>query len=67
VATPLEVWLKLYRYDESNSVDVALYCQLVGSLIYLTTTLLDISFTVSMVSRFMAEPKELHWKQLRGF
>jgi len=62
VATPLEVWLKLYIYDESNSVDVALYCQLIGSLIYLTTTLVDISFTVSMVSRFMTEPKELHWK-----
>jgi hypothetical protein len=60
--TPLEVGLKLYGHDDSKSVDVTLYRQLVGSLIYLTTTRPDISFAVSMVSRFMVEPKELHWK-----
>ena len=60
--TPLEVGLKLYGHDDSNSVDVTSYRQLVGSLIYLTTTQPDISFAVSMVSRFMAKPKELHWK-----
>jgi hypothetical protein len=36
--TPLEVGLKLYGHDDSNSVDVTLYRQLVESLIYLTTT-----------------------------
>ena len=60
--TTLKVGLKLYRHDDSNSVDVTLYHQLVGSLIYLTTTRPNIYFAVSMVSRFMAEPKELHWK-----
>ena len=35
--TPLEVGLNLYRHDDSKSVDVTLYRQLVGSLIYLTT------------------------------
>jgi hypothetical protein len=43
-------------------VDVTLYLQLVGSLIHLTTTRPDISFAVSMVSRFMSNPKEIHWK-----
>eukprot|EP00253_Pinus_taeda_P026427 PITA_26427 len=42
-ATPLDVGLKLYKHDDSNSVDVTLYHQLVGSLIYLTTTQPDIS------------------------
>jgi hypothetical protein len=39
-----------------------LYRQLVGYLIYLTTTWPNISFAVSMVSRFMSNPKEIHWK-----
>ena len=43
-------------------VDVTLYRQLVGSLIYLTHTCPDISFAVGMVSRFMQERHELHWK-----
>jgi hypothetical protein len=60
--TPLEVGLKLYGHDDSKSVDITLYRQLVGSLIYLTTTRLDISFAVSMVFRFMSNPKEIHWK-----
>jgi hypothetical protein len=42
--TPLEIGLKLYRNDDSNPVDATLYHQLVGSLIYLTTTRPDISF-----------------------
>ena len=60
--TPLEFGLKLYGHDDSKSVGATLYRQLVGSLIYLTTTRPDISFAVSMVSRFMSNPKEIHWK-----
>ena len=52
--TSLEVGLKLYEHDDSKSVDVTLYRQLVGSLIYLTTPQLDIYFAVNMVSIFMA-------------
>lgn len=43
-------------------IDAALYCQLVGSLIYLTHTCPDISFVVGIVSRFMVKPHGLHWK-----
>ena len=63
--TPLEVELKLYKHGDSNSIDVNLYRQLVGSLIYLTTTRPDISFAVSMVSRFISNPKEVHWKEAK--
>jgi hypothetical protein len=51
--TPLEVGLKLYGHDDSKSVDITLYLQLVGSLIYLNTTRPNISFAVIMLSRFM--------------
>jgi hypothetical protein len=63
--TPLEVGSKLYGHDDSKSIDITLYHQLVGSLIYLTTTQPDISFAVSMVSRFMSNPKEIHWKEAK--
>jgi hypothetical protein len=33
----------------------------VGSLIYLTTTGLDISFVVGILSRFMQKPCKGHW------
>jgi len=37
------------------------YRKLVGKLNYLTVTHLDISFAVSMVSRFLNSPCEDHW------
>jgi len=63
--TPLEVGLKLYGCDDLNSIHVTLYRQLVGILIYLTTTRPYFPFVVSMVSIFMEEPKELHWKETK--
>jgi len=33
----------------------------VGSLIYLTTARLDISFVVGILSKFMQKPCEGHW------
>lgn len=42
-------------------VDATLYRQLVGSLIYMTHSRPNISFVVSMVSRFTEKPHESHW------
>ncbi|GLJ07318.1 hypothetical protein SUGI_0064280 [Cryptomeria japonica] len=60
--TPFLSRVKLEAQCSSPLVDATLYRQLVGSLIYLTHTRPDISFAVGMVSRFMQEPYELHWK-----
>lgn len=60
--TPFLSGFKLEAQCSTPLIDVTLYHQLVGSLIYLTHTLLAISFAVGMVSRFMQEPHELHWK-----
>lgn len=41
-------------------VDVTFYRQLVGSLIYLTTTRTDLAYTVSVLRQFMSNPLESH-------
>ena len=41
--------------------DATRYCQLVGSLIYLTVTRPDISYAVGMVSKFMDAPRSVHY------
>lgn len=38
-----------------------LYRRAVGSLVYLMTTRLDISFATNLVSRFMTDPRHLHF------
>eukprot|EP01018_Ginkgo_biloba_P011369 Gb_30477 [translate_table: standard] len=62
LATPVEFGLKLSKYEYSDSVDATLYRKLIGSLVYLTSTRHDIAYAVSLVSRFMADPKIEHWK-----
>eukprot|EP00253_Pinus_taeda_P002569 PITA_02569 len=54
--TPMEPGLKLSAQSSSPLVDETLFRQLVGSLIYLTATRLDISFAVSYISRFISDP-----------
>jgi hypothetical protein len=46
-----------------QSVDNEKYRQAIGKLMYLMVcTRPDISFAVSLLSRFMADPKERHWR-----
>ncbi|RDY09355.1 hypothetical protein CR513_06271, partial [Mucuna pruriens] len=56
IGTPLEVNVK-YRLEEGDILDdPTLYLQLVGNLIYVIITRLDISFVVHSVSKFMQSP-----------
>jgi len=48
--TPMEPNLKLQPAETENMVDKGRYQRLVGRLIYLSHTCLDIAFAVSMVS-----------------
>ena len=47
--------------SESKLVDATLYRQLIGSLMYLVNTRLDMSFVVNTLSQFMVEPWRVHW------
>lgn len=60
VLTPMEQNLKISKFERGDVVDNTTYQQLIGSLIYLTTTHPDISYVVSILSRFMCEPRDNH-------
>ena len=54
--------LKLSKEEDGACVDSSLFKRLVGSLVYLTTTRLDIMYGVSLISRFMESSKDSHCK-----
>ncbi|GAU29778.1 hypothetical protein TSUD_161830 [Trifolium subterraneum] len=56
---------KLSKFDGEERVEASKYRCLVGSLLYLTCTRLDISLSVGIVSRFMEETVYSHWKALK--
>ena len=65
ISTPLDQNMKLYSNDGSKEADGTLYRQLVGSMNYLTTTRPNISYSVSILSQFLANPCETHWKDAK--
>eukprot|EP00253_Pinus_taeda_P002901 PITA_02901 len=63
---PLQQNNKFQVDDNSKYADATLYSQLVGSLIYLTTTRPDLAYAVSVLSQFRARPHENHWIAAKG-
>ena len=65
IAMPLDQNLKL-RADEGQVLeDVTMYRKIVGSLIYLTISRPDLSYTVGMESQFMQLPRKPHLDSVR--
>ncbi|KAK9672905.1 hypothetical protein RND81_12G133600 [Saponaria officinalis] len=60
VSTPLVLNEKLSKDDGSKEVNLKQYRSLVGSLLYLTATRLDLIFATSLLSRFMSKLSEVH-------
>jgi hypothetical protein len=58
--TPMEQKLKLSKFEGGELVNSTKYRQLVGSPIYLTNTRPYMSYSISILSRFMQEPMESH-------
>ena len=63
--TPYQSGVKLTIECTTPFVDDTLYRQLIGSLIYLNQSRPDLSFVVSLVSRFMQQPHEIHWQEAK--
>ena len=54
--------LKLSKEDKKKDFDPSLYKSIIGSLMYLTVTRIDIMHDVSLISKFMERLKETHWQ-----
>ena len=60
VSTPMVTSCKLSKDDGSKEADQRLYKSMLGSLLYVTTSRLDVMQAVGQVARFQVTPKETH-------
>jgi len=58
VSTPMDPNHKLCKAEEESIVDKKMYQRMIGKLIYLAHKQPDIAISVSVIGRFMHEPKE---------
>ncbi|KAA0057215.1 dual specificity protein phosphatase 12-like [Cucumis melo var. makuwa] len=65
IDTPIEFNSKLGNSDDQVLVDKKQYQRIVGKLIFLSNTRLDIFFSVSVVSQFMQGPYEKHMEAVK--
>ncbi|CAM8947874.1 unnamed protein product [Rhodiola kirilowii] len=64
-ATPMSPNDSLTKDESSPQVDPTLYRGMIGSLLYLTASRLDILFSVCLCARFQADPRETHVKAVK--
>ena len=60
MTTPMMTNLKLLGDTASQTVDATLYRQMIGSLMYLMNTRLDICLAVNTLSQYMVELRHVH-------
>ncbi|GKB75005.1 hypothetical protein Tco_0936417 [Tanacetum coccineum] len=63
--TPMSSDTKLTKDKECESVDSTKYRGMIGSLLYLTTSRLDIMFSVCLCARFQEAPKTSHLEAVK--
>ncbi|KAI5407627.1 hypothetical protein KIW84_053759 [Lathyrus oleraceus] len=62
VNNPIVPGVKLSKKGGGAEVDITLYKQMIGSLMYLTVTRPDLIFVVCLASRYMSAPTEAHFQ-----
>ena len=60
MATPLNINLNLLANASSRLMDMILYGQIIGSVMYLTNTMPYICFVVNTLSQYLVEPMPVH-------
>jgi hypothetical protein len=63
--TPMSTTLKLSKDASGKSVEQTLYRAMIGSLLYLTASRPDISFSVGVCARYQSDPKESHLSSVK--
>ena len=61
MSTPMITNGKKLHASKGELVGPTLYRQLIGSLMYLVNSRLDLCFVVNTLSQFMVEPRRVHW------
>jgi hypothetical protein len=61
MATPMTTYIRKVRNSDYDPVDLSLYRQLIGSLMYLVNTRPYICFVVNTSNQFQVEPKHEQW------
>jgi hypothetical protein len=59
-STPMSSAASLGPDEDGEAVDQREYMSMIGSLLYLIATRLDIQFTVGLCARFQASPRSSH-------
>ena len=59
-STHMSTAIKLDDDKKGKSVDISCFRGMIGSLLYLTASRLDIMFAICLSARFQANPKESH-------
>ena len=60
MVTPMDTHLNFMDDASSELVDVTLYKEIIGSLMYLTNTRPNICFVVNTLSQYLVEPRHVH-------
>ena len=60
VRNPMVAGSKVDMDENGERIDETFYKQIIGSLMYITTTRPDLQFAVSLLSRYMSRPTKLH-------
>ena len=60
IARPMESNLNLPCDASSETIDAMMYHQMIGSLMYLTNTRLDICFVVNTLCQFLTDLRHVH-------
>jgi hypothetical protein len=60
VCSPIVPGSKLVKDEKGRATDATLYKRMIGSLMYLLATRLDMTFSVCLAARYMERPTELH-------
>jgi hypothetical protein len=63
--TPMSTTTALDADEEGEHVDQKEYRSMIGSLLYLTVTRLDIQFLVCLCARFQASPRTSHQQAMK--